>query len=144
MRNWVATALLIAALLPFAALADSASETSLEWGWVRSSSGASSWYVTRGKATLHVGKGIVDAELFDHSDPTFRRASFSGTVSGNTYTVRVHIDGTDKHPFTATGRLRRLCWSDGGGREVLILSNGLESISLSRELTRGENCEPAA
>ena len=104
----------------------------------------SSWYVTRGKAAVQVREGRVDAELFDESDPSLRRASFSGTVSGNTFTVEVQIDHTDLRPFSATGRLRRLCWNSGGGREVLILSNGLESISLTRELDVGSGCTPAA
>lgn len=114
-----------------------------EWAWFRASSADRSWFLTQGRATVEIAGGRFEAMLYDKDDPQFRRVHLRGTATVRTVNARVRVEESDTPEFNVSGRLRRLCWSAGGGRELLLLSDGSETIGLFRELPVSATCRPA-
>lgn len=128
------------------AFADSAEphkRSQTTWGWFRANSTGGKWWVTTGVARVTVEGKAISADLHDADDPDFIRVSLSGTISNRDVEVHATVHATDMPDFALRGRLQRLCWESGGGREVLVLSNGVAVIALTRELAN-ESCEPTA
>jgi hypothetical protein len=117
--------------------------TSREWAWFRAASTDKTWWITEGRGQVVLAQGRFDAELYDENKPTFLRLRLRGDVSGRDIKVRVRVEESDSPEFTLSGRLRRHCWPAGGGREVLLLSDGSETIGLFRELSANARCTPA-
>jgi len=115
-----------------------------DWGWFRATSTGSNWWVTQGKATASIAGSAFSAELRDGGSDPFVRVTLRGTIRDRDVAVTATVLQTDKPEETLAGRLRRLCWKAGGGREVLVLTDGVEVISLVRELPKDEACKPAA
>ncbi len=111
-----------------------------KWGWFRGTSIGSEWRLTYGEAAVSVAGASFSAELRDHAHQLVR-VSLQGTLRDGQVTVLATVLHTDRTPAELTGRLRRLCW-EGGGREMLVLTNGIQVISLARELPAEEPCEP--
>ncbi len=84
--------------------------------------------------------GAFTATLWDDSTTNFARLSLKGTVRHGRVAVRVIINNTDVDPFRISGELKRVCW-EGGGREILFLSDGVGVIGLFREIPSGR-CAP--
>ena len=122
--------------------ATAAAAQTREWGWFRSVSTGSAWDATGGKGTVTLGEGKFEAELFDKEHPMFRRLTVRGLTKGGLTSARVRVEESDVPDFEVTGRLRRLCWR-GGGREVLLLTDGTQVIGLVRELNASQRCTPA-
>src|SRR5262245_22862021 len=115
------------------------------WGWFRASSTGSDWWLTQGKGTVSITGSSFTAELRDGGPAPFVRVTLEGKVSDREVVVRAKVHDTDLGDATLAGRIRRLCWpSDGGGRELLVLTDGFEVISLARDIPRNQPCEPAA
>ena len=114
------------------------------WGWFRASSTGSDWWLTQGKARVTFTGSSFSAELRDGGPDPFVRVLLEGTVRDREVVAKATVQHTDKPDATLAGRLRRLCWQSGGGRELLVLTDGVEVISLVRELPSGQPCEPAA
>lgn len=112
------------------------------WGWFRASSTGSKWWLTHGQATVAITGSRFRAELRDHQATDFIRVSLSGTMRDGNVEVRAIVHASDTPDFELSGRVRRLCWAAGGGREIIVLTNGVDVISLARELEKGQPCEP--
>jgi hypothetical protein len=121
-----------------------AADSRTTWGWFRASSTGSSWWLTSGEAFVTVEGHSFSADLRDDKDAGFTRVSLSGTITDRNVTARATVHATDMPDTDLSGRLRRLCWTSGGGREILVLTNGITVISIARELAAKEPCVPAA
>jgi hypothetical protein len=128
---------LVVLLLPGAV----STETS-DWAWLRATSTGTSWWTTDGRANVVMSERRFGATLWDSDDPTFVRITLRGSTTNAITTARVWVEATDSGEFDVSGRLKRLCWKDGDGREVLILTNGIGVIGLVRELTASDRCSP--
>ena len=114
-----------------------------DWAWFRAVSTGASWWMTEGRGLVTGGDGKFEARLYDKTDPKFLRLSVWGATSNGITRVRVRVEESDSDEFELSGRLRRSCWAKGGGRETLLLSNGIEVIGLVRELAKNRPCKPA-
>jgi hypothetical protein len=135
-QSWVIVALTL--LLP---QKPSAAQVT-EWAWFRSVSTGTSWWTTDGKAEVNLAGKRFEAKLRDSANPTFVRLSLRGSTSNGVTTARVRVESSDADDFEVSGRLRRLCWGKGG-REIIILTNGVDVVGLVRELNESSSCKPA-
>ena len=131
--------LLLSAL---AALTD-ARESSSRWAWFRSISVIDHWSITQGQADVTMEGQTFKATLWDSADTTVASYSLTGSIIRNALSITVTVNESDAGPSRATGRLERRCWTDGGGREAIILTEGLGAFGLVRELPRGAPCTAA-
>jgi hypothetical protein len=133
------TAILLAltSLQMFGAVAVSSAET---WTWFRSVSTGTEWWSTGGKGDVDLSGSLFKATLRDGEDQTTRLA-LQGSVSGGLVRARVTVLESDAPVAEVSGRLKRLCWSKGGGREILILTNGEQVVGLFRELDPSRPCK---
>jgi hypothetical protein len=53
------------------------------------------------------------------------------------------VAASDEEDFKLSGRLRRLCWKNGGGREIILFTDGIDVVGLERELNESLSCKPA-
>jgi hypothetical protein len=118
-----------------------ASSKQAPWGWFSASSTGSNWSVVEGKADVSISPSSFFAQL--HSSNAFLMVTLKGTVLDRKVVARATFHGTDKPSATLIGKLRRLCWNSGGGRELLVLTDGLEVISIARDLPSNQSCLPA-
>src|SRR5438477_7401364 len=88
-----------------------------EWAWFRSVSTGTAWWTTGGESHSDYRRGQI------------RSISVRSTAKGLT-TARVRVEASDVEDFEVSGRLRRLCWSTKGGRELLLMGNGAQVIGL--------------
>ncbi len=114
-----------------------------DWAWFRSTSTVNDWGTTDGKAQVVLSAGRFEATLRDSSDPTFVGVTLRGSTSNGVIRAHVRVESTDIGEFDVSGRLRRLCWKTGGGREVIILTDGVDVIGPVRELSESARCTPA-
>lgn len=114
-----------------------------DWAWFRAVSTGTSWWMTEGRGRVTDGDDKFEARLYDGTDPKFLRLTVWGTTSKGITRVRVRVHESDADEFELSGRLRRNCWTRGGGRETLLLSNDTEVIGLVRELAKNRPCKPA-
>jgi hypothetical protein len=110
------------------------------WTWFRSVSTGSEWWTTHGKGDVNLSRGVFSATLRDADDPHFTRLSLAGSVSGGLVKARATVRESDAPVVEVTGRLRLLCWGKGGGREVLILTNGEQVVGLFKDLDPSLPC----
>lgn len=111
------------------------------WIWFRSVTTGSEWWPSTGQGDVHFSRGVFKATLRDGTDKS-ERIVLTGSVSNGVVTARGDVLGTDEPPLRVSGRLKRLCWEKGGGREILILTDHAEVIGLFRELTSAQQCKP--
>lgn len=128
--------ILTCALLCFAFASTASADT---WTWFRSVTTDTEWWSTNGQGDVDFSGGMFRALLRDGGDKS-ERLSLIGSVSEGMVTARVKAKETDKPIFRVSGRLKRLCWSKGGGREILILTDSVEVIGLFRELPSTVTC----
>lgn len=132
-------------LVAFAVLGDadwSLAQTT-EWAWFRSESNGTSWWTTDGRAEVTMSGERFEARLRDSEYPTFIRLSLQGRSLNGVITARVRVESSDVGDFDVSGRVRRLCWRNGGGRETIILTDGHHVVGLVRELSASSRCAPA-
>jgi hypothetical protein len=130
-----------AAVVLFHFLCSSPLESAETWTWFRSVTTGTEWWTTKGQGDVDFSSGKFSATLHDGEDNSVR-LSLTGSVSDGVVQARVTVLDTDDPPFRLSGRLKRFCWSKGGGREVLILTDRAEVIGLFRELTPSRACKP--
>jgi hypothetical protein len=140
-RAWLA-AMLCVLMLTLVAVPSSAEPT--VWEWFRASSSGHGWFITQGKASVTINGSRFSATLNDGETPTFVRVTLRGSINNSAISARSVVEGTDLGPSTLNGRLRRVCFGSDGGREVLVLSDGIEVISLFRDIPKGQHCSPAS
>jgi hypothetical protein len=126
---------LICALLCGAFSSSASADT---WTWFRSVT-ATEWWVTNGQGDVDFSGGVFSASLRDGQDKS-ERLSLKGSMSEGLVTARVKVNDTDLPSFRVSGRLKRLCWSKGAGREILILTDRAQVIGLFRELPSSGTC----
>ena len=136
-----ATVLALTALQVLIAIPAATSET---WAWFRTVSTGTEWWVTNGKGEVDLSDSRFKATLRDAEDPQFTRLSLNGSVLRGLVKARVTVHESDAPAFEVSGRLKRLCWSGGGGREILLLTNGQDAVGLVRELALSIPCKPAS
>jgi hypothetical protein len=73
---------------------------------------------------------------------SFVRVTLKSSIVSGSVSAKATVQNSDVSPPTVTGRLRRFCWTTGG-REILVLTDGADVISLFRELRNAEPCKPA-
>jgi hypothetical protein len=137
--GWGAAAVAILQLsapVPSGAVAD--------WGWFSTVSTGSEWRVTQGKGDVSISGGRFVATLRDADPPQFARLTLRGSMLRGVVKARVTVESSDVPEFQVSGRFRRLCWEAKGGREILILTNGLDVIGLVRELSPSVPCKLVA
>ena len=135
----------IAALVVTLQLAQSLTAESAEtttWQWFQATTDARGWFITQGKATVSVADAKFSAELRDVDHESFVRVTLKGSIVGGSVSAKATVQNSDVSSTTVTGRLRRFCWTTGG-REILVLTDGADVISLFRELRKGEPCKAA-
>ena len=137
----------IAAVLGIALLQSAAAASftaAADWAWFRTVSTGTEWWITQGKGDVSFSGERFEATLRDGDDPNFVRLSLRGSTSGGVVKARVTVESSDAPVFNVSGRLKRLCWQPQGGREILILTDGLDVIGLVRELSPSAACKPVA
>ena len=87
-------------------------------------------------------ESLFKATLRDGEDPQFTRVSLQGSVSGGLVKARLTVHESDAPVVEVSGQLKRFCWAKGGGREILILTNGEQVVALFRELDPSMPCKP--
>jgi hypothetical protein len=132
--------LALTSLQVLAALGASPAET---WTWFRTVSTGTEWWITQGKGEVDFSDSRFKATLRDAENPEFTRLSLQGSVTRGLVKARVTVVESDAPVFEVSGRLKRLCWPTGGGREILILTNGQDVVGLVRELGPSMPCKPA-
>jgi hypothetical protein len=137
----VAIIVALTSLQVLAALPAAPTET---WAWFRTVSTGTEWWTTQGKGDINLSGSGFKATLRDAENPEFTRLSLQESVSRGLVKARVTVLESDDPVFEVTGRLKRLCWTAGGGREILILTNGRDVVGLVRELGSTMPCKPAA
>ena len=113
------------------------------WAWFRTVSTGTEWWVTQANGDVSFSGRLFNATLRDGQDPKFTRLSLQGSVAGGTVKAPVTVLESDAPVVELSGRLKRLCWARGGGRDVLILTNGEQVVGLVRELGPSMPCKPA-
>ena len=108
------------------------------WAWFRASSVINDWSIDKGQADVTIEGQAFKATLWDATDPKFARLSLTGSISRNVVSVKATVNNSDYEPYSTSGRLRRLCWEEGG-REAILLSSGFGVIGLVREIPAA-NC----
>jgi hypothetical protein len=114
-----------------------------DWAWFRATTTNTAWWVTEGQASVQLSRDRFEAKLYDKSDSDFLRASLIGGVVGREIKARVRIESSDTPEYQTVGHLRRFCWRAGGGREVILFTNGNDTIGLAREFPLQAKCTPA-
>jgi hypothetical protein len=114
------------------------------WTWFRAvATGSGGWWIVQGKADVRISSNRFEADLRDSADPTFVRLSLRGATLNGVTNVRVSVAASDEEDFKLSGRLRRLCWKNGGGREIILFTDGIDVVGLERELNESLSCKPA-
>jgi hypothetical protein len=120
-------------LIAFVALAGLHAAPAETWIWYRTVSTDTEWWTESGNGEVSLLGNQFRARLGQGQDPLDTRFSLRGSVSGGLVTARVTFQESDAPVVEVSGRLKRLCWIKGGGREILILTNGEQVIGLFRE-----------
>ena len=127
------------------ATTNSSAPSATHWGWFRGSSTGQVWWITSGQGDVTITGRKFEAVLRDSADASFVRLSLRGTIDGTLVKATVSVKAADTGPFNVTGRLKRFCDPEsGGGGEILILSNGIGVIGLTRDLDRSTPCKPTS
>jgi hypothetical protein len=135
-----AIVLALTSLQVLAALPAAPSET---WAWFRTVSTGTDWWITEGKGDVNFSGSRFKATLRDAENPEDTRLLLQGSVSGRFVKAPVKVVESDTPVFEVSGRLKRLCWPIGGGRDILILTNGRDVVGLVKELGPSMSCKPA-
>ena len=109
-----------------------------EWAWFRAASSFSSWFLTGGKGQIASSGNTFRGQLFDDKDANLVRHEVTGSISGTLINARIAVSADHR----LNGQLRRVCYSQGGGRETILLSDGVNVVGLSRELGKDAACKP--
>ncbi len=116
-----------------------------QWSWFRAASAGEplDWWLLHGKADVTISRSHFEVILHDASEPQMVRYTLVGVISNNRVKATVTTEASDMPDEEVTGRLRRLCSRQGGSRELLLLTDGVNVIGLVRGVARGAPCKPA-